>query len=97
MKYWRKPLDIETVKVPHGNIHIVKERCKGCGFCIEFCPKQGLELSHEYNPKGYHPPAVKYPEKCISCGLCTRICPDFAIYNIAQSRPSSAVTKKEKP
>jgi 2-oxoglutarate ferredoxin oxidoreductase subunit delta len=71
---------VETIKVPKGTINILKDRCKGCGFCVEFCPKKVLELSHENNTKGYHPPLVKYPEKCISCGLCTRYCPDFAIY-----------------
>ena len=28
MKYWRKPLDADRVKVPHGEVHIIKERCK---------------------------------------------------------------------
>jgi len=80
MKYWRKPLDIDQIKTPRGKIYILTERCKGCSFCVEFCPKKVLELSQEYNTKGYYPPYVKDPDACIACNLCSLICPDFAIY-----------------
>ncbi len=58
MKYWRKPLDLDQVKIPHGEVYIIVERCKGCGFCVEYCPKDVLVLSEEFNRKGYHPPEV---------------------------------------
>ncbi len=80
MKYWRKPLDIEQVKIPRGRIHILKERCKGCGFCVEYCPRGVLEESEEFNAKGYHPPRVKDEDACVNCGLCEMLCPEFAIY-----------------
>ena len=81
MKYWRRPLDADTVKVPHGKIYVIKEQCKGCGFCVEYCPKDVLELSQEFNKKGYHPPVAVNEEACVSCGLCELICPEFAIYS----------------
>ena len=84
MKYWRTPLDIERVKVPHGEVHILKERCKGCGFCVEYCPKDILELSSEFNLKGYHPPIVKDGAKCVHCQLCETLCPEFAIFVVLQ-------------
>ncbi|TKJ28851.1 4Fe-4S ferredoxin [bacterium (candidate division B38) B3_B38] len=84
MKYWRKPLDADKVKVPHGKVHIVKDRCKGCGFCVEYCPRNVLELSDEFNIKGYHPPYLKDEENCVNCGLCELICPEFAIYSILE-------------
>jgi len=77
----RVPLDIHKIKVPRGEVHIVKDRCKGCGFCIEYCPNDVLALSEEYNTKGYHPPEVVKPEHCLNCGLCELICPDFAIWS----------------
>jgi 2-oxoglutarate ferredoxin oxidoreductase subunit delta len=78
--YWRKPLDIDRIKIPKGEIHILKDRCKECGFCIEFCPMKVLEKSDEFNVKGYHPPKIVDEHKCVACGFCEVICPDFAIY-----------------
>ena len=80
MKYWRTPLDVDRVKIPHGEVHIIKERCKGCGFCVEYCPKDILELSEEFNSKGYHPPIVTDGSECVHCQLCEIICPEFSIF-----------------
>ena len=77
---WRKPLDLNRIKVPYGLVHIIEERCKGCGFCVEFCPQKLLVMSRRTNDKGYHPPEVKETVHCVNCGLCTLLCPDFAIY-----------------
>ena len=66
--------------VAKGRISIVVERCKSCGFCVEFCPTKVLALSSAFNSKGYHPPHVVNPEKCSGCDLCGMYCPDFAIY-----------------
>lgn len=86
MKYWRKPLDLAEIRVPRGTLHILKERCKGCNFCIEFCPQEVLVVSTEFNSKGYHPPEVADPAGCVSCGLCEMICPEFAIYRDEELR-----------
>ena len=63
-----------------GFVTITVERCKGCGFCVEFCPTDVLELSTAFNAKGYHPPTVISAEKCSGCDLCGMYCPDFAIF-----------------
>jgi 2-oxoglutarate ferredoxin oxidoreductase subunit delta len=80
MAYWRQPLDRDRIQVPHGIVHIIEERCKGCGFCVEFCPQEVLVMSEHTNAKGYHPPELIDDSRCINCGLCTLLCPDFAIY-----------------
>ncbi|MBN2242299.1 MAG: ferredoxin family protein [Acidobacteria bacterium] len=69
-------------KEPRGKVFINSELCKGCGFCIEFCPTNVLEFSNTFNSKGYHPPAAARPENCTGCDLCGIYCPDFAIFGI---------------
>ena len=71
---------MKDIRIPHGDIHVLVERCKGCGWCVEFCPRDVLEVSDEINSKGYHPPRPVRPELCVSCGLCELLCPEFAIY-----------------
>lgn len=82
MKYWRKPLDHDQVRVSHGEVRIVVERCKGCGFCVEYCPRDVLVMSEEFNSKGYHPPKAVRSGECVNCNLCEMICPDFAIFSV---------------
>ena len=86
MKYWRRPLDLAQIKIPRGVLYILTERCKGCNFCIEFCPQDVLVVSEEFNSKGYHPPMVINDAACVSCGLCELICPEFAIYREEELR-----------
>lgn len=68
------------LKEKKGKIHIDKDRCKGCKFCVEYCPKDVLEMSEEFNAKGYHPPYIKNEDDCLYCQLCETICPEFAIF-----------------
>jgi 2-oxoglutarate ferredoxin oxidoreductase subunit delta len=82
MRNWRTPLDVQKVKVPVGRVVIIADRCKGCAFCVEYCPKDVLVMSDGFNKKGYHPPEVIKTGECVNCNLCEMICPDFAIFCI---------------
>ena len=71
---------VEQPKKKKCEIRIIPERCKGCTYCIEFCPKKVLQVSDKINSKGYYLPAVSRLEDCIACRLCEHICPDFCIF-----------------
>ena len=88
----RKPPDVERVRVPRGELCIITEWCKGCGFCVEFCPKDVLENSQKFNRKGYHPPRVVHPDNCNTCDACEMICPDFAIFTVKLADAASGDT-----
>jgi 2-oxoglutarate ferredoxin oxidoreductase subunit delta len=66
-----------------GIVIIDEDRCKGCGLCVAFCPKQVLRLAEErFNVKGYRPVEKAHPEACIGCATCATVCPDvvFTVY-----------------
>ena len=82
MTHARRPLVFLPATVPRGDVKIIADRCKGCGFCVEYCPKDVLVLSQGFNRKGYHPPEVVSHGQCVNCNLCEMICPDFAIFSV---------------
>ncbi len=54
-----------------------KDRCKGCGNCVEICPYDALVIGDQKTPRGYF-----YPNeigKCVACKQCVYMCPDFAL------------------
>jgi 2-oxoglutarate ferredoxin oxidoreductase subunit delta len=60
-------------------VHVNKERCKGCELCVSVCPKAVLGMSAKMNACGYHFPDVLKPRDCIGCARCALVCPDAAI------------------
>jgi len=77
---WRTPFDHVEKAVKPAKVLIDKDRCKGCEYCVEFCPREVLEMSEELNPKGYTLAMVADESKCLGCGLCEMLCPEFAIH-----------------
>jgi 2-oxoglutarate ferredoxin oxidoreductase subunit delta len=82
----------ESPRKVRGVVSVDIERCKGCGFCVEFCPSHVLVMSAKFNGKGYHYPELVAGKDCLACDLCGMYCPDFAIY--ASRDPSSVSTKE---
>ncbi|MEJ5349708.1 MAG: 4Fe-4S binding protein [Desulfosoma sp.] len=91
MKFWRTPLDVDEIQISRGLVVIIEDRCKGCGYCIAFCPRDVLQESKRFNAKGYHPPEVKHPEACVNCHYCEIICPDLAIFSVEMPPESSSM------
>lgn len=54
--------------------------CKGCGLCLDVCPKKIIALSKDrINAKGYTPAEITDMSQCIGCAMCAVMCPDSAI------------------
>ncbi len=92
VKIWRKPFDYaEKAKIP-GLVEIDKDRCKGCGFCVEYCPTKTLKMSTELSPKGYYLVMVDDASKCVACGFCEAVCPEFAVKVHTADKEGNGVT-----
>ena len=54
--------------------------CKGCGLCVDACPKHLLRISADkINKKGHHPAEITDQTACIACAFCATMCPDCII------------------
>ncbi len=63
-----------------AKVTFLQDSCKGCGLCVEACPKKIVALeSHKINAKGFHPAGVEKMDECIGCGFCGTMCPDAVI------------------
>jgi 2-oxoglutarate ferredoxin oxidoreductase subunit delta len=52
----------------------IVKRCKGCGICVAFCPKQILKINEIEKME------IIDESQCIGCKQCELRCPDYAIF-----------------
>ena len=63
-------------------VYINERLCKGCEFCVKYCPKQVLEMGKGRNKKGDFIPVTIREDRCddcIVCANCALMCPEGAI------------------
>ena len=59
---------------------IRRDSCKGCGLCVDACPRDVLAISRDkINKRGHHSVEAVRPENCIGCACCAVMCPDCVI------------------
>lgn len=92
----RQPMDLAKAQVPLGQVYVIPERCKECGYCVSYCPEKVLSYSEDINIKGYHYPVVTSGKEdaCVHCGFCDLICPELAIYTVAFTKEGTSVNKQ---
>jgi 2-oxoglutarate ferredoxin oxidoreductase subunit delta len=54
-------------------------RCKACGLCVAFCPKDNIRIGEEVDERGYHFAVVCEQDACTGCKMCAVMCPEGGI------------------
>lgn len=65
-------------------VTVREERCKECGICVNFCPKDAISFNDEISMTGYRPVVVDQ-DLCIACGICYSMCPDW-VFEIKEDK-----------
>jgi 4Fe-4S ferredoxin len=73
-----KVLQIERILYARSySLTLHKNLCKGCGICVEICPREAIELKKIPKAEGEKArvPSIDIDEKrCIYCGICSSLC-----------------------
>lgn len=64
---------------PSFTVKLADKFCKGCGYCVKYCPKQVLKFEDDINTKGYRKVKVTASSDCTGCLSCATVCPEAAI------------------
>lgn len=68
----------ETFPEPPVIIHVNRDRCDGCGLCVDVCPDFALKVIDSHARPGKKIVRVE-SAKCHGCGVCQATCPKEAI------------------
>ncbi len=55
---------------------VLPQLCKGCGRCLDACPKHCITMGHEVNQESGLIPIVIDYDVCNGCGVCLSACPE---------------------
>ncbi len=70
-----------------GLLRVNQDECKGCGLCIESCPKKVITLKDQLNHYGYRTAAYT-GSGCTACGICFLACPEPGAITVLRLRPA---------
>jgi ferredoxin len=76
----RKFCNLHPVQTTNFIVQLKRDRCSGCGKCVDACPVQAVGLVSANAP--HHPSlrkAVLAPARCLGCGVCVRVCNSGAL------------------
>ena len=87
----------EEKTVITSEVTIDEQRCKGCGYCVQLCPRECLEIpGDKRNRYGYKVVVFTNAERCNTCGLCYQMCPHWAIdVSLGIETEGKVVTREE--
>ena len=82
----------------HYSLILDKNKCVGCGICMEICPREAIQVTR--TPKADGEKAKKptvdiSPEKCHYCGMCEAVCPFGALRIKVNGKPVISVIRTE--
>lgn len=70
-------------------IYVDRDKCDGCGLCVEVCPHSALILVDE---------AVEVDlERCQETGTCLETCPRGALLEVTEARDPEVSTLEKRP
>ena len=71
-----------------SRIIVNEDKCRGCGLCVEMCPKSVLRIASRFNKDGLNPVEQFDPDNCIGCATCALMCPHVAIDLVERTKKS---------
>jgi len=80
--------DVE--KKDRGMMRVDTDECKGCGLCVEACPRKVIGLGDRLNRYGYRTAAYA-GAGCTGCGICFMACPEPGAITVLVAAKHAAV------